>query len=88
MTSPVRIQEDHKRALARLRQEVARASGRQPCQQELLGSSIEFALRHRDEFIQETTWRPLSDAEIKRIFPQAQPLGRWSAEDIVYSDSP
>lgn len=89
MTSPVRIDDTHKRALQQLRHEVARASGTQPSQQEVLGMSIEFALRHRDEFIRETTWKPLTETEIQAILAKAQPLGKWSVDDIddiVYGD--
>lgn len=51
--------------------------------------AIEFALRHLDEFLRETTWKPLTEAEIQKILAKAQPLGKWSVDDIddiVYGD--
>ncbi|HEX9817132.1 MAG TPA: hypothetical protein VGB18_09145 [Candidatus Thermoplasmatota archaeon] len=90
MTSPVRIEENHKATLARLRHEVALASGRQPSQQEVLGQTIEFALRHRDQFLRESTWKPLPEKDIQALLGRAQPLGRWGSEDIddiVYGSS-
>ena len=83
------MRNEDKRKLEQLRSELTKASGRQPAQQEVLGNTVDFAMRHRDEFIRETTWKPLSDAEVKRWLGKTFQLGTWSAEDIdniVYGD--
>lgn len=65
-TSPVRIRDEDKVHLERLRQEMLAATGEKPTQQVAVGSAIEFALRHRDQFVAESTWKPLTPREFKK----------------------
>lgn len=84
-TSPVRIDDEDKAQLERLRREYAAASGERPNQQELLGRAIGFALRHKDEFLVESAWRPLTEDEIRAWMAEPRRSRGWkpvAPEDI------
>ncbi|MGQ0535288.1 MAG: hypothetical protein ACT4PT_04370 [Methanobacteriota archaeon] len=91
-TSPVRIGDEHKAELERLRDAVAGATGTRASQQDVLGAAIEFALRHRDEFVTETAWRPLSEEEIRGWRERVAKMRGWKAvrpediDDVVYGN--
>jgi hypothetical protein len=91
-TSPVRIGDEEKLQLERLRREVTAATGERPSQQEVLGDAIGFALRHRDQFLIEAAWRPLTDEEIRAWEQAARKERGWKAvraediDDVVYGE--
>ena len=90
-TQPVRIRSDDKHHLEALRTEIQRTSGKRLSQQEVIATALDFVLRHRDQFLMETGWRPLSPAEIAFWTGKRHKLGTWTAEDIdkiVYGDEP
>ncbi|HEV8360968.1 MAG TPA: hypothetical protein VGR28_10990 [Candidatus Thermoplasmatota archaeon] len=65
-TSPVRIRDEDKAQLERLRQAMLAATGEKPTQQEAMGKALEFALRHRDRFVAEATWTPLTRQQFRK----------------------
>lgn len=89
-SSPVRIREQDKARLEKLRQELVAASGQRPSQQEAISKVIEFASRHKEDFIGEAVWQPLDTAAIKRwLQTKSHDWGDVSHEDIdrvVYGD--
>lgn len=91
-TSPVRIRDEDKAALERLRREVAAATGEKPTQQDIAGKAFAFALRHRDEFVAEEVGRPWTEAEWRKLEADIRRLGGWDPvapediDDIVYGD--
>jgi hypothetical protein len=82
VSSTVRIEEDAKDRLRRLQQAWAQTRGEQLSQKEMLGRGLAFLERHRDRFLQEAGWEPLSEEEIEAVEARAQPMGDWSARDI------
>lgn len=65
-TTPVRIRDEDKAQLERLRREMLAATGEKPTQQAAVGNAIDFALRHRDMFVAESTWKPLTSSEFRK----------------------
>lgn len=89
-TSPVRIRDEDKEHLERLRRDIAATTGRKPSQQETLGKTLDFALRHRDAFLAEAAWKPLRPADVAFWRRQAEHLGAWASGDIdaiVYGEA-
>jgi hypothetical protein len=89
-TSPVRIRDEDKAQLERLRRELLAATGEKPTQQEAVGRAIEFALRHRDQFVAETTWKPLTPREFRKWVsiveedPGFEAVPPSDIDDVVY----
>jgi len=88
-TSPIRIRDEDKGQLERLRREITAATGTRLPQQDVVGKALEFALRHRERFLVEAAWKPLTAAEIRRWSAKTHALGAWSIDeidDIVYGN--
>ncbi|MBI4392691.1 MAG: hypothetical protein HY556_02690 [Euryarchaeota archaeon] len=89
-TSPVRIREEDKAQLERLRREILAAEGERPTQQETIAKIIEFAVRHRDQFVAEATWTPLTPREFRKWVALVEAGQGFEAvspaeiDDIVY----
>lgn len=91
-TSPVRMRDEDKAQLERLRRELSGVTGEKQTQQEVLGKAIAFALRHRDQFVAETTWKPLTPQQFRRWVELVEEGEGFEAvppdqiDDIVYGD--
>lgn len=88
-TSPVRIRRDDKEQLERLQEAIAAASGEKPTQQETLHKALTFIARHRDAFLAEASWTPLSAEDVERWTSKTHDLGDWTTneiDDIVYGE--
>jgi hypothetical protein len=89
-TSPVRIRDEDKAQLERLRREMLAATGDRPTQQEAVGKALEFALRHRDQFVAEATWTPLTPREFRKWVAMVEEDEGFEAvpadeiDDVVY----
>lgn len=91
-TSPVRIRDDDKRLLERLRREIEKATGEKPTQQDVAGKAFEFALRHRDQFVAEAVWEPVSPKDLRKWLARIDESEGFDAvpasqiDAIVYGD--
>lgn len=88
-STPIRIRDEDKARLERLQQALLRVSGKKPSQQEVIGRAVDFATRHKDEFLTEVAWEPPARALARRWLAQAEDLGDWTTADIdaiVYGD--
>jgi hypothetical protein len=88
----VRIRDEDKRGLERLRNALSEATGEKVTQQEALHRLVEFGLHHRDEFLSEAAWRPLTKKEIQAWMRAVESNPGWDAvppdqiDDVVYGD--
>lgn len=90
-TTTVRIRGSTKNRLRRLQEAWRKVRGDRPPQQELLEVGLEYIDRHFDAFIAESTWRPLSPQELRKLRRLQGRYGNWSVKDldeIVYGESP
>lgn len=78
-TTPVRIRREDKARLERLREDITAATGKRRSQQELVGDVVEFAVRHREEFLAETAWRPFNQPEVDRWLKDVKNHKGWKA---------
>lgn len=91
-TTPVRVRHEDKDRLERLRQELTATTGHRPTQQELIGKAVEFALRHKDEFVAEVAWKPMPTKNIERWLKAARSGPGWDPvpvdeiDRLVYGD--
>lgn len=88
-TSPVRIRDEDRRKLERLRRAVEDATGKKPTQQDVLGLAIDHAARHKDAFVAEVAWRPWSEEDLERFLAKVRESEGWETGDIdeiVYGD--
>lgn len=67
-STTVRLHPDRKAQLERLQAQWQRRYGQIPTQQDLLGEVLDYVTSHVEAFFREAGWRPLSSAEIVRIF--------------------
>lgn len=85
----MRVRDADKAAFERLREELAQADRSRPTQQELFAKLLAFAQRHRDDFLRETVWAPLTEEQRAAWHARATDLGDWSTsdiDDIVYGE--
>lgn len=82
MSSTVRIDPEDKDRLRRLQEAWARIRGDRPSQKELLGRGLAYLEEHREDFLDEAGWEPLSEDEIDRVEARSRDMGDWSAEEI------
>lgn len=90
MASTVRIQDPAKDRLRRLQEAWHRARGERPSQQEILDKGLAYLERHRDAFLAESAWRPLTEAEIQQLEEQFQvrsgDTGHYDIDEVVYGE--
>lgn len=67
MTTTVRIGDDAKANLFRLQEAWRAATGSQPSQQDLLAVALDYLRRHKEDFLRESTWKPLDEDRIRKI---------------------
>ena len=91
-TSPIRIHQADKEQLRKLSRELALAKGRPVTQQETLSRAVSFAMDRREDFLKDSTWKPLTPAQI-HTWEEAVTKGKgWKAvpvekiDDVVYGD--
>lgn len=90
-STPIRIRDEDRARLDRLRAALAKASGERPSPQEVLGRAVRFAEEHEVEFLREREWKPLSAAAKRRLMAMPEDLGDGSSrdiDDIVYGERP
>lgn len=84
----LRIRPEDKQVLLDLQESWLRLRGERPTQQDLVGKAIAYARRHEHEFLAESAWTPLSDAEWKRLQSLPTNMGKWNVgdgiDDVVY----
>ncbi|MCA1813502.1 MAG: hypothetical protein LC624_06080 [Halobacteriales archaeon] len=91
-TRRVRIDEDDKVLLEKLRCALGDASGDKPTQQETLGAALAFAWRRRDEFVSESAWKPLTARQFQAWIDDIEGSEGFEAtppdqiDDIAYGD--
>ena len=83
MSEMLRIRAQDKRVLLDLQESWLRLRGERPTQQDLVGKAIAYASGHRDDFLAEAAWRPLTPKEIKASHALATDMGNWSVEDGI-----
>lgn len=81
-TSSIRIREHDKERIEQLLEEITRATGSRPTQQETIERVVDFVSGHRDAFVAGSSWRPLDADEIDHWLSKGHHLGAWSTEDI------
>jgi hypothetical protein len=91
-TSPVRIREEDKAHLDQLRAALTEALGAKPTQQDAVGHLIAFALRHRDLFVSEAAWKPMTKKQFaawaRGVVDDEgwEPVPPERIDDVVYGD--
>lgn len=78
-TAPIRIRREDKARLRRLASDLGAMRSRPASQQETIGRALAFALRRRDEFLSEGTWKPLTEKEIKAWETALSKTKGWEA---------
>lgn len=82
MGSTVRIEDEDKARLRRLQEAWSRIHGERLSQKDVLGKGLEFLESHRDAFLQDAGWTPLSEEEIERVQARSRSMGDWSDRSI------
>ncbi len=91
-TSPIRIHEADKERLRKLARDLALAKGHPVSQQEALSRAMAFVLERREDFLTESTWKPLSDSQIRAWEDAISKTKGWKGippadiDDFVYGD--
>lgn len=90
MASTVRIGDEDKERLRRLQEAWRAARGERPTQQELLGRALAYLERHRDRFLAESAWTPLTPEQVRaaraHFVGSYGGLGATDVDDVVYGD--
>lgn len=87
MASTVRVDDEGKRRIQRLQDAWHRARGERPTQGELVAEAMAYLERHREAFLAEAAWTPLSEEEIERwrSFKVASgDTGAYDVDEVVY----
>jgi hypothetical protein len=89
MSSTLRILPQDKMRLGRLQEAWQRLRGERPSQQDLVGKAIAYADAHRDDFLAQSAWRPLTPEQVAAAHELVTDMGPWSVadgvDDVVYS---